>query len=45
MMVTALETLKSSIKDGGQQVPHLSAGQGIPGSIEIIYGRRRLRAC
>ena len=39
------ETLKSSIKDGGQQVPILVRGAGTEGRFEIIYGRRRLRAC
>lgn len=39
------ETLKSSIKDGGQQVPILVRRAGTEGRFEIIYGRRRLRAC
>jgi ParB family chromosome partitioning protein len=39
------ETLKSSIKDGGQQVPILVRRSGTEGRFEIIYGRRRLRAC
>ena len=39
------ETLKSSIKDGGQQVPILVRRAGAEGRFEIIYGRRRLRAC
>lgn len=39
------DTLKSSIKDGGQQVPILVRKAGIEGRFEIIYGRRRLRAC
>lgn len=39
------ETLKSSIKDGGQQVPILARRAGAEGRFEIIYGRRRLRAC
>lgn len=39
------ETLKSSIKDGGQQVPILVRRTGTEGRFEIIYGRRRLRAC
>ncbi len=38
-------TLKSSIKDGGQQVPILVRRAGTEGRFEIIYGRRRLRAC
>lgn len=39
------EALKSSIKDGGQQVPILVRRSGTEGRFEIIYGRRRLRAC
>ena len=39
------ETLKSSIKDDGQQVPILVRKAGTEGRFEIIYGRRRLRAC
>ena len=39
------ETLKSSIKDGGQQVPILVRRAGTEGRFEVIYGRRRLRAC
>lgn len=39
------ETLKSSIKDGGQQVPILVRRAETEGRFEIIYGRRRLRAC
>ncbi len=39
------EALKSSIKDGGQQVPILVRRAGTEGRFEIIYGRRRLRAC
>lgn len=39
------ETLKSSIKDGGQQVPILVRRARTEGRFEIIYGRRRLRAC
>ena len=39
------ETLKSSIKDDGQQVPILVRRAGAEGRFEIIYGRRRLRAC
>lgn len=39
------ETLKSSIEDGGQQVPILVRRAGTEGRFEIIYGRRRLRAC
>lgn len=39
------ETLKSSIEDGGQQVPILVRQGGAEGRFEVIYGRRRLRAC
>lgn len=39
------DTLKSSIEDGGQQVPVLVRRAGTDGRFEIIYGRRRLRAC
>lgn len=39
------ETLKSSIKDDGQQVPILVRRAGTEGRFEIIYGRRRLQAC
>ncbi|WP_375266939.1 plasmid partitioning protein RepB [Planktotalea sp.] len=39
------ETLKSSIKDDGQQVPIMVRRAGTEGRFEIIYGRRRLRAC
>ena len=39
------ETLKSSIEDDGQQVPILVRRAGTEGRFEIIYGRRRLRAC
>jgi ParB family chromosome partitioning protein len=39
------EALKSSIKEGGQQVPILVRRAGTEGRFEIIYGRRRLRAC
>jgi ParB family chromosome partitioning protein len=39
------ETLKSSIKEGGQQVPILVRRAGTEGRFEVIYGRRRLRAC
>ncbi|MBM1691145.1 plasmid partitioning protein RepB [Sulfitobacter geojensis] len=39
------ETLKSSIKDDGQQVPILVRRAGTEGRFEIIYGRRRLHAC
>jgi len=39
------ETLKSSIKDDGQQVPILVRRAKTEGRFEVIYGRRRLRAC
>ena len=39
------EALLASIKDGGQQVPILVRRAGMEGRFEIIYGRRRLRAC
>ncbi len=39
------ETLKSSIAEGGQQVPILVRRSDIQGRFEIVYGRRRLRAC
>lgn len=39
------EALKSSIAEGGQQVPILVRRSEIQGRFEIIYGRRRLRAC
>ena len=39
------ETLKSSISEDGQQVPILVRRAGTEGRFEIIYGRRRLRAC
>lgn len=39
------DVLKSSIADGGQQVPILVRRAAVEGRFEIIYGRRRLRAC
>ncbi|MEM9522907.1 MAG: plasmid partitioning protein RepB [Pseudomonadota bacterium] len=39
------ETLKVSIRQGGQQVPILIRRSGSDGRYEVIYGRRRLRAC
>jgi len=39
------ETLKSSIKDDGQQVPILVRRARTEGRFEVIYGHRRLRAC
>ena len=41
----SFEALKSSIKDGGQQVPILVRRGKTDGRYEAIYGRRRLRAC
>lgn len=38
-------SLKQSIKEGGQQVPILVRRAGSEGRFEVIYGRRRLRAC
>lgn len=40
------EALKSSIRDGGQQVPILvRRSRAAEGRFEAIYGRRRLKAC
>lgn len=39
------EALKSSISEGGQQVPILVRRSDVQGRFEIVYGRRRLRAC
>ena len=39
------DALKSSIQEGGQQVPILVRRSKIDGRYEIIYGRRRLKAC
>lgn len=40
------ETLKSSIKEQGQQVPILvRPSKKKPGRFEVIYGRRRVKAC
>ncbi len=39
------EALKSSIQDGGQQVPILVRRSKTEGRFEVIYGRRRLKAC
>jgi ParB family chromosome partitioning protein len=41
----SFEALKSSINEGGQQVPILVRRAETEGRFEIIYGRRRLRAC
>lgn len=40
-----LDALRDSIKEGGQQVPVLVRRAPEKGRFEIIYGRRRLRAC
>ncbi|MGV6840654.1 MAG: plasmid partitioning protein RepB [Planktomarina sp.] len=40
-----LDALKDSIREGGQQVPILLRKGKNDGRYEIIYGRRRLRAC
>ncbi len=40
-----LEALKDSISEAGQQVPILVRKSPKPGRFEVIYGRRRLRAC
>ena len=39
------DTLKNSIRDDGQQVPILVRRARVDGRFEIIYGRRRLKAC
>jgi len=39
------DALKDSIESGGQQVPILVRHSAKQGRYEIIYGRRRLRAC
>lgn len=39
------ETLMTSIKEDGQQVPILVRRSNIDGRYEVIYGRRRLKAC
>ncbi len=42
----SLEALKTSIQDGGQQVPILvRRSKTTDGRYEAIYGRRRLKAC
>ena len=41
----SFEALKSSINEGGQHVPILVRRAETEGRFEIIYGRRRLRAC
>jgi ParB family chromosome partitioning protein len=39
------DTLKDSISADGQQVPILVRRSNIDGRFQVIYGRRRLRAC
>ena len=39
------QALKDSIQEGGQQVPILVRRASHQGRFEVIYGRRRLRAC
>ncbi|MCY4335883.1 MAG: plasmid partitioning protein RepB [Litoreibacter sp.] len=39
------DVLKESIREGGQQVPILVRRSKTDGRFEVIYGRRRLRAC
>lgn len=39
------EALKTSIEEGGQQVPILVRRSSSDGRYEIIYGRRRIKAC
>ncbi len=41
----SFESLKESIKSGGQQVPILVRRSKTEGRYEAIFGRRRLRAC
>ena len=41
----SFESLKSSIQEGGQQVPILIRKSKAEGRYEAIYGRRRLKAC
>ena len=42
----SFERLKSSIRDGGQQVPILVRRSKVAeGRFEAIYGRRRLKSC
>ncbi|UWQ77384.1 ParB/RepB/Spo0J family partition protein [Leisingera sp. M658] len=43
---TTFEQLKETIRENGQQVPILvRPSKQSPGQFEVIYGRRRLRAC
>ncbi|WP_298822595.1 plasmid partitioning protein RepB [uncultured Roseibium sp.] len=43
---SSFETLRNTIKEHGQQVPILvRPSKGKPGRFEIIYGRRRVKAC
>ncbi len=39
------DALKDSMRDGGQQVPILVRRAAREGRYEVIYGRRRLKAC
>lgn len=39
------DALKDSMRSGGQQVPILVRKGRVDGRFEVIYGRRRLRAC
>lgn len=39
------DALKASIADGGQQVPILVRPSEAKGRFEVVFGRRRLRAC
>ena len=39
------DALKASIADGGQQVPILVRRSDVKDRFQVIYGRRRLRAC
>lgn len=41
----SFETLKNSIREGGQQVPILVRKSKVNGRYEAIFGRRRLKAC
>lgn len=43
---TSFEQLRETIRENGQQVPILvRPSKQSPGQFEVIYGRRRLRAC
>lgn len=45
LKVDGFDALKQSIEQDGQQVPVLLRNSSTKGRYEIIYGRRRLRAC